>query len=256
MRSDPQSAPCRFPRGPQPASDWTGPFPLPEALAAFYAADGPLDAEVEADRTTFAVSSLAGLWRFQAGFRYDPGTLAPVEGWDDDLVVVATVDGDAYVVSRATGRISLVRHDEEPSEESFDSLEELLPGLSEDIAEAEERRREAALAETALRTVFPTVAEVSAACRGVPVPLALKAAWLDHGYGDRPGPRPGVRRVLSPVEVRDLHATAPDLFERGTPFFEDGRGRYATVDAKGKVRLPDGGKGGGIGAFLERLAET
>jgi len=255
MTEEPATVAGHFPCRPQPASDWTGPIPLSEALAGFYAGGGPLDAQVEADWTTVCVSSLAGLWGFQACYRYDPETLAPLEGWDDDLIVVATVRDSPYVVSRTTGRVSFSEIDGDgwAFEEAFDSLDELLPGLSEDIAEAEERRREAALAETARRTVYPTVAEISVACKGVPVPIVLKAAWLEHGYGNRPG-RAEVRRVLSPEQVRDLHAGAPDLFAEATPFFEDGLGRYATVDAKGKVRLPDGAKGGTIGTFLERLA--
>jgi hypothetical protein len=195
------------------------------------------------------------LWDFQDGYRFGTDPVDAGIGWDEDHVVVATLNSDPFVLSIRTGEILFAPHGEGPwdFQEAYDDLSQLIPGLMVDLSGERDRERESLWEETALRTHRPTVAELSTGCKGLPLPLALKAAWKFHGWGDRPKYPANVRRVLSPDQVREIHSSDPHLFVDGAPFFEDGARRYAIVLKDGQVRLPDGRKGGHIDDFLERL---
>jgi hypothetical protein len=90
----------------QPATDWAGPFPLPPAVERFYREVGPADVSVESYGNAFFLPSLAGLWQFQAGYRWNGWTDEPIAGWQDDWLVVAYQGGDPFILSRSSGRVS------------------------------------------------------------------------------------------------------------------------------------------------------
>ena len=49
---------------PQPTTDWTGTFSLPETVERFYWEVGPVDVEIEGHGNPFFLPSLAELWPF------------------------------------------------------------------------------------------------------------------------------------------------------------------------------------------------
>ena len=51
------------------------------------------------------VPSLAQLWGLQAGYWYDPKTYEPLEGWNNNWLVVASDGGDPYILDLPTGAI-------------------------------------------------------------------------------------------------------------------------------------------------------
>jgi hypothetical protein len=103
----------------QPAQDWTGSFPLPVAVEAFYSGVGPVDVNVPGYGNDYFLPSLAGLWQLQAGYRWNGKTHGALPGWDDDWLVVAYEAGDPFIFSRSSGRILHAVHgqgDWEPGE--------------------------------------------------------------------------------------------------------------------------------------------
>ena len=86
---------------PQPSGDWQGEFPLPDPVAEYFAELGPVDAWIPGYGNPYFLPSLAGLWGFQAGYRYHPDTHRPFPDWDDDWLVVADEGGDPFIFSRA-----------------------------------------------------------------------------------------------------------------------------------------------------------
>ena len=95
---------------PQPPSDWSGPFALPEALVRFYAEVGPADVDIEGHGNGFALPSLARLWERQAGYRFHGRTGEPLAGWSDDWLVVADCGGDPFILSRSAGAVLHDQH--------------------------------------------------------------------------------------------------------------------------------------------------
>jgi hypothetical protein len=93
----------------QPPTDWAGPFPIPPAIEEFYREVGPADVCIESYGNSFFLPSLAKLWSFQAGYRWNGLSGEPVADWDDDWLVVADQGGDPFILSRKTGT---VLHDE------------------------------------------------------------------------------------------------------------------------------------------------
>jgi hypothetical protein len=87
---------------PQPSGDWQGEFPLPDPVAEYFAELGPVDAWIPGYGNPYFLPSLAGLWGFQAGYRYHPDTHRPFSDWDDDWLVVADEGGDPFIFSRAS----------------------------------------------------------------------------------------------------------------------------------------------------------
>ena len=94
---------------PQPPTDWTGPFVLPVSAERFYREVGPVDVFVESFGNGFILPSLARLWPFQAGYRWNGLTGEPIADWQDDWLVVADQGGDPFILSRGSG---IVLHDE------------------------------------------------------------------------------------------------------------------------------------------------
>jgi hypothetical protein len=90
---------------PQPPDDWTGIFPLPPSVERFFQQVGPADITIEDYGNPFFLPRLAALWEFQAGYRWNGLTGQPIEGWDDDWLVVADQGGDPFILSRASGSV-------------------------------------------------------------------------------------------------------------------------------------------------------
>jgi hypothetical protein len=93
----------------QPPTEWSGPFPIPPEVERFYSEVGPVDVCIESFGNAFFLPSLAKLWEFQAGYRWDGLTGEPVADWQDDWLVVADQGGDPFILSRSSGE---VLHDE------------------------------------------------------------------------------------------------------------------------------------------------
>jgi hypothetical protein len=51
----------------QPASDWSGAFPMPLAVEQFYREVGPFNVTIAAHGNPYFLPALADLWKFQAG---------------------------------------------------------------------------------------------------------------------------------------------------------------------------------------------
>src|SRR5262249_1596276 len=83
----------------QPPSDWLGEFPLPKQVAAYFAELGPVDVWIQGYGNPYFLPSLSGLWRHQAGYRYDPDTRERFPHWDDDWLVIADEGADPFIFS-------------------------------------------------------------------------------------------------------------------------------------------------------------
>jgi len=94
----------------QPATDWDGTFPLPPALDAFYREVGPVDVTIDGFGNPYFLPSLARLWQYQAGYRWNSKTGEPAVGWNDDWIVVAAEGADPFIFSRAHGNVSRADH--------------------------------------------------------------------------------------------------------------------------------------------------
>lgn len=95
---------------PQPEGKWGGEFSLPAEVARYYAELGPDDVTIDAYGNPFFLPSLAGLWEFQAGYRFHPKTIKPFEGWSDDWLVVGHQGSDPFIFSRSSSRILYALH--------------------------------------------------------------------------------------------------------------------------------------------------
>lgn len=93
----------------QPPTDWAGPFPIPPEVERFYREIGPDDVYIESYGNQFFLPSLAKLWEFQAGYRWNSLTGVPSADWQDDWLVVADQGGDPFILSRSS---RVVLHDE------------------------------------------------------------------------------------------------------------------------------------------------
>jgi hypothetical protein len=116
----------------QPASDWTGPMPLPSELERYYREIGPADITIDDLGDPFFLPALAGLWNFQAGYRWPGSSGEALSAWEDDWLVVADQGGDPLIFSRQTGRILLAHHGAGAWEpvEVFSDLSEMACSLS------------------------------------------------------------------------------------------------------------------------------
>ena len=109
---------------PQPVSDWRGAFPLPPEVAEYYDHIGPLDVTIDGYGNPCFLPSLARLWDFQAGYRWNGLTGEPIDDWNDDWLVVADEGGDPFIFDRASSTVLVAYHGEgvwEP-EERFPNL--------------------------------------------------------------------------------------------------------------------------------------
>lgn len=89
----------------QPASDWSGTFPIPPAIEQFYREIGPANVTIESYGNPFFLPSLKDLWKYQAGYRWHGLTGEPNSDWPDDWVAVADEVGGAFIFVRSSGAI-------------------------------------------------------------------------------------------------------------------------------------------------------
>jgi hypothetical protein len=94
----------------QATSKWTGPFDLPRSLVELYDEWGPHEIELGTLGNPFRWPSLARLWEYQAGYRWNANTREPVTDWDQDHLVVADHGADPFVLSIRTGRVLFALH--------------------------------------------------------------------------------------------------------------------------------------------------
>jgi hypothetical protein len=97
---------------PQPASNWTGAFTIPPGVERFYREVGPFNVTIEAHGNPFFLPSLADLWQFQAGYRWNGLSEDPIEDWPDDWLVVADEGGDPFIFVRSSGVVLHAYHGE------------------------------------------------------------------------------------------------------------------------------------------------
>lgn len=91
----------------QSASDWAGEITLPNELERFYHEVGPSKITVPGYGNPTYLPTLAEMWDYQAGYRWD-GNNQPIEDWNSGWVVVADEGADPYILSE--GRILLAEH--------------------------------------------------------------------------------------------------------------------------------------------------
>ena len=94
----------------QKASDWAGPFELPEPLRVFYSEVGPVDIWIEGFGNPTTIYSLSDLWNRQAGYRWNGLTNEPVDDWQPNWIVVADEGADPYIYDMETSRILFALH--------------------------------------------------------------------------------------------------------------------------------------------------
>lgn len=126
-RTDPEAA-----LRPQPAGDWQGEYPLPAAVAAYYAELGPDDLSIPGYGNGYFLPNLANLWAHQTGYRTHGHTGARLPDWDEDWLVVGDEGGDPFIFSRGRGVVLRAWHGEgswQP-EELFRDLAEMASALA------------------------------------------------------------------------------------------------------------------------------
>jgi hypothetical protein len=88
----------------QSPREWLGRVPLPDRLADFYLDVGPDDVTIPGFGNDYQIPSLANLWSFQVGYRFNPqGTM--LQGWDPEWLVVAAAGGDPFIFDNSSGKI-------------------------------------------------------------------------------------------------------------------------------------------------------
>jgi hypothetical protein len=96
----------------QSPDDWTGSFPIPRAVERFYQDVGPVNITIQAYGNPYFLPSLAELWDFQAGYRWNGLTKETIDDWNDDWLVVADEAGDPFILERSSGTILHAYHGE------------------------------------------------------------------------------------------------------------------------------------------------
>jgi hypothetical protein len=97
---------------PQPHNDWSGSFPIPQAVERFYLDVGPANITIANHGNPFFLPSLADLWNFQAGYRWNGSSGDPIANWLDDWLVLADEGGDPFIVERSSGVVLHTYHGE------------------------------------------------------------------------------------------------------------------------------------------------
>jgi hypothetical protein len=95
---------------PQLATEWKGEFELPEVVLAYYEEVGPVDVRIESIGNPQFLPSLAGLWEFQGGYRFNPLSGERLDDWSDDWLVIADEGADPFILSRSTGQVFFDLH--------------------------------------------------------------------------------------------------------------------------------------------------
>lgn len=116
----------------QPTDDWRGEYPLPPAVAAYYAELGPDDLSIPGYGNGYFLPSLANLWAHQAGYRTHGHTGVRLPEWDEDWLVVGDEGGDPFIFSRERGLVLRARHGEGGwrPEELFRNLAEMVTAFA------------------------------------------------------------------------------------------------------------------------------
>ncbi len=97
---------------PQSPAEWTGSFAIPPTVERFYREVGPANITIEAHGNPYFLPSLADIWKFQAGYRWNGLSGEPIEDWNDDWLVVADEGGDPFIFERASGVVLHAYHGE------------------------------------------------------------------------------------------------------------------------------------------------
>ena len=96
----------------QAPAEWTGSFELPAEILDYYQTLGPVDVSIEGYGNPYFLPSLANLWSYQAGYRYDLQSGKTFPDWNADWLVVADEGGDAYIFSLSSKNILHAYHGE------------------------------------------------------------------------------------------------------------------------------------------------
>ncbi|WP_407136944.1 hypothetical protein [Xanthomonas protegens] len=106
---------------PQPASDWQGTLPLPQALADFYAqvgpwgdirdaTAGPTGLSLQLGGNPLDIPPLCKLWALQAGYRWNAIDGKPIAAWRDHWLVIADQGADPVILDTASGGVLFAFH--------------------------------------------------------------------------------------------------------------------------------------------------
>lgn len=92
---------------PQESQDWKGIFPLPPAIEQFYLEVGPVNVKIKVPGNPYILPSLADLWKFQKGYRWNGVIAKPIyfEDWNDDWIVVGDAGGDPFLFDRSSQKV-------------------------------------------------------------------------------------------------------------------------------------------------------
>lgn len=116
----------------QPSTDWQGEFPLPSAVAEYFAELGPVDVWIRGYGNPYFLPSLSQLWSHQTGYRVHGITGERISDWNDDWLVIADKGGDPFIFSCVSGTILHAYHGEgmwKPTR-MFDNLVEMATAIA------------------------------------------------------------------------------------------------------------------------------
>ncbi|MBC8102694.1 MAG: hypothetical protein H7Z41_08925 [Cytophagales bacterium] len=111
---------------PQPATDWQGDVPLPDAVAEYYRELGPSNVTIGSVGNPFFLPKLTRLWKGQAGYRYHGITGERLANWQDGWFVVADMGADPFIYARDSSKVLFALHGQGVWETS-----ELFSGLAQ-----------------------------------------------------------------------------------------------------------------------------
>ncbi len=117
---------------PQTADDWQGEYPLPPAVATYYAELGPDDVSIRGYGNGYYLPGLANLWTYQTGYRTHGHTGERIPDWQEDWLVVGDEGADPFIFSRERGTVLPAYHGEghwQP-QELFHDLAEMVTTLA------------------------------------------------------------------------------------------------------------------------------
>ncbi len=97
---------------PQNADDWKGEYPLPAAVATYYAELGPDDVSIPGYGNGYFLPSLANLWAYQTGYRTHGHTGERLPDWEEDWLVIGDEGADPFIFSRERGVVLRAYHGE------------------------------------------------------------------------------------------------------------------------------------------------
>lgn len=106
---------------PQPAIDWTGTDPLPEAIARFYEqvgpwgethheSVGPVGCTLTVGGNPVCIPPLHKLGSLQAGYAWSSDPTDRLPGWDENWLVFAEQGGDPFILEKSSGNVLFAFH--------------------------------------------------------------------------------------------------------------------------------------------------